>query len=162
MLSYSQLKCVARVAIPFQDSRRSNPQSSGPISLSNKNPSREALNEREVLLLQLEQHLYSTSPSITESIFELGHGFHELPFRFELPAETLKGNPLPPSYVLEASKDAREGSGNGSGSVSGGGLGYRASLIRAAKGHLPESMASKEWASVKVSSLRKSDWSLLD
>lgn len=152
------MKCVARVAIPFQDSRRSTP--SGPISLSNKNPSREALNEREVLLLQLEQHLYSTSPSNTESIFELGHGFHELPFRFELPAETLKGKPLPPSYVLEASKDAREASGSGSGS--GGGLGYRASLIRAAKGHLPESMASKEWASVKVSSWRKSKSRLLD
>lgn len=142
-----KLKCVARVSIPLHDPR----QSSGPISLEGRSPAKEALNEKEVLLLQIEQQIYASTPSNTEHLFELGHGFHELPFRFELPVIDGKGGFLPPSFVLESDGKVDERLYQSQNRNQTSGLGYKASLIRAAKGHLPESLGKKEWASVRVS-----------
>lgn len=70
--------------------------------LSGRSPAHEGAQEREVLLLQLEQQLHT--PGIDDG-GRRGHlepGTYEWPYRFNIPPQTNAGQELPPSYVLES------------------------------------------------------------
>lgn len=77
-----------------------------PFHLEQSHPHVEPCVDKELLLLQLETQLYAAPPASRGSQVDptlLSPGKHEFPFSVDIPAETSKGSPLPPSFVLTPS-----------------------------------------------------------
>ncbi|UZJ55402.1 hypothetical protein CBS101457_004722 [Exobasidium rhododendri] len=117
-----KIKAVVRVHVPNGPPPTRVSATAGPLSLDLIGPDQVATSEKEVLLLQLESKLYSTSStsfpsgSTSNDPSLLKKGTHEYPFSIDLPSQVgNKGSPLPPSFVLSPLNKGTQALANGRG-----------------------------------------------
>ncbi|PWN92662.1 hypothetical protein FA10DRAFT_257118 [Acaromyces ingoldii] len=159
-----KIKAVAKVQVPRAGTAQA------PFPLSQAHPNIEPCVEKEVLLLQLESKLWtatknkdapSTFPAVEDPTV-LTKGSHDFAFSIDLPAQTSKGEALPPSFVLQPVITANQAAQSQQQRrqqqqqqqqqqrrSGGSGLDDMRGKVAALTSALPLPGATTEWASVK-------------